>query len=182
VTVSVRTARLVLRPWRDADVAAFARLSADPAVMAFLRPLPDRATCEAWVARVREHWRRHGFGQWVVECPGEAGFVGVVGLAKVPYEAHFTPAVEIAWRLASGYWGRGYATEAARAALDYGFGKLGLDEIVAVTVPANWRSRGVMERLGMTRAPEEDFDHPNVPDGPLKRHLLYRRHRPSAAA
>ena len=94
MTVSLPTARLVLRPWRDADVAAFARLSADPAVIEFLRPLPDRASAEAWVARMRGHWRRHGFGQWVVEIPGEADFVGVVGLAWVAYEAHFTPAVE----------------------------------------------------------------------------------------
>ena len=180
MTISLSTARLVLRPWRDADVAAFARLSADPAVMAFLQPLPDRAACAAWVARVREHWRRYGFGQWVVQRAGEAEFVGVVGLAKVPYQAHFTPAVEIAWRLARDYWGRGYASEAARAALDYGLGKLGFDQIVAITVPANWRSRRVMERLGMTRAPEEDFDHPSLPDGPLKRHVLYRRHRSSS--
>jgi ribosomal-protein-alanine N-acetyltransferase len=169
----------LLRSWRDADVAPFSRLSADPAVMEFLRPLADRASAEAWVARVREHWRRYGFGQWVVEIPGEADFVGVVGLAGVAYEAHFTPAVEIAWRLDRAHWGRGYATEAARAALEYGFGELGLDQIVAVTVPINWRSRRVMERVGMTRLPEEDFDHPRLPDGPLKRHVLYRRHRPS---
>jgi ribosomal-protein-alanine N-acetyltransferase len=181
VTVVVPTARLRLRPWRDADVASFAQLSADPAVMEFLRPLPGGAA-EAWVAWVREHWRRHGFGQWVVEIPGEAEFVGIVGLAWVAYEAHFTPAVEIAWRLDRAHWGRGYATEAARAALDYGFGKVGLDEIVAVTVPVNWRSRRVMERLGMTRVPEEDFDHPRLPVGPLKRHVLYRRHRPSSAS
>ena len=176
---SLRTGRLLLRPWREADVAAFVRMSADPAVMEFLSPPPDRVAAEAWVARVREHWRRRGFGQWVVEMPGDTEFVGVVGLARVAYEAHFTPAVEIAWRLARAHWGRGYATEAARAALDYGFGRLGLDQIVAVTVPANWRSRRVMERLGMTRAPEEDFDHPRLPDGPLKRHVLYRRRRPS---
>ena len=148
--------------------------------MEFLIPLPDHAAAEAWVARVREHWRRHGFGQWVLEIPGEAEFAGVVGLAWVAYQAHFTPAVEIAWRLDRAHWGRGYATEAARAALDYGFGKLGLDEIVAVTVPVNWRSRRVMERLGMSCVPEEDFDHPRLPDGPLQRHVLYRQHRPSS--
>jgi RimJ/RimL family protein N-acetyltransferase len=179
VTTSLRTARLLLRPWRDADVPAFVRMSADPAVMEFLPDLPDRAAAEAWVARVREHWRRQGFGYWVVARPGADELVGVVGLARVAYEAHFTPAVEIAWRLARAHWGRGYATEAARAALDYGFGRLGLDQIVAVTVPANWRSRRVMERLGMTRAPGEDFDHPRLPDGPLKRHVLYRGRRPS---
>jgi ribosomal-protein-alanine N-acetyltransferase len=177
VSVSLRTARLLLRPWRAADAAAFARLSADSAVMEFLIPLPDHAAAEAWVARALDHWRRHGFGQWVVEIPGEAEFAGVVGLARVAYEAPFTPAVEIAWRLAPAHWGRGYATEAARAALDYGFGKLGLDQIVAVTVPANWRSRGVMKRLGMSHMPEEEFAHPRLPDGPLKQHVLYRMTR-----
>jgi RimJ/RimL family protein N-acetyltransferase len=172
--VSLRTARLLLRPWHDDDVAAFAELSADPAVMEFLRPLPDRAAGEAWAARARLHWQQHGFGQWVVEIPDRVPFIGVVGLARVAYEAHFTPAVEIAWRLARAYWGRGYASEAAGAALDYGFGELGLDEIVAVTVPGNRRSRRVMERLGMTRSPAEDFDHPNLPEGPLRRHVLYR--------
>jgi RimJ/RimL family protein N-acetyltransferase len=142
-----------------------------------LRPLAEPGACEAWALRACEHWQKHGFGQWVVEIPGAADVIGVVGLSTVSYTAHFTPAVEVAWRLARGYWGRGYATEAAHAALDYGFDKLGLAEIVAVTVPANFRSRRVMERLGMSRAPEDDFDHPNVPEGPLKRHVLYRLRR-----
>ncbi len=181
MTVSLRTAHLLLRPWRDDDLAPFAEMSADPAVMEFLRPFPDPAACEAWVARARQHWRQHGFGQWVVELPGEASFIGVVGFAAVPYEAHFTPAVEIAWRLAPAYWGCGYATEAARAVLEYGFGRLGLAEIVAVTVPANSRSRRVMERLGMSRDPADDFDHPKLPTGPLKRHVLYRVRCPRPA-
>ena len=177
---SLRTARLQLRAWRDEDIAPFAEMSADPAVMEYLLPLSDRwFSPEAWVARKRAHWDEHGFGQWVVEIPGEASFIGVVGLETVAYEAPFTPAVEVAWRLAQPYWGHGYATEAARAALDYGFGELGLDEIVALTVPANWRSRGVMERLRMTRSPEDDFDHPRVPAGPLRRHVLYRLRNPS---
>ncbi|MGH7046690.1 MAG: GNAT family N-acetyltransferase [Stellaceae bacterium] len=181
MAVSLRTPRLVLREWRDADLAPFAAMSADPAVMEFLRPLTKAGSAEAWAARAREHWRAHGFGQWVVEIPGKASFVGVVGLAQIPYEAHFTPAVEIAWRLARAYWGQGYASEAARAALDYGFANLGLAEIVAVTVPANRRSRAVMERLGMTRDPVDDFDHPNTPEGPLKRHVLYRLRNPGVA-
>jgi RimJ/RimL family protein N-acetyltransferase len=177
VTTALRTSRLLLRQWRDDDVAAFAELSADPAVMEYLVvPLPG------WVARKRAHWEEYGFGQWVVEIPGEASFIGVVGLETVSYEAPFTPAVEIAWRLARAYWGRGYATEAARAALDYGFNELGLTEIVALTVPANWRSRRVMERLGMTRAEADDFDHPRVPEGPLKRHVLYRLRSPNAGS
>lgn len=180
MVVSLRTPRLLLRPWRDADVTAYAELSADPAVMEFLQPVSEPGAAEAWAGRVRSHWQRYGFGQWVVEVPGEAGLIGVIGLSTVSYEAHFTPAVEVAWRLARAQWGRGYATEAARAAVDYGFGTLGLTEIVAITVPANLRSRRVMERLGMTRTPEDDFDHPNVPEGPLKRCVIYRLHRPAA--
>jgi RimJ/RimL family protein N-acetyltransferase len=181
VSVSLHTPRLLLRPWRDADLADFSAMSADPAVMEFLLPLTQSGGCEAWAERLRAHWRDHRFGRWVVELPGEASFIGVVGLGWVSYEAHFTPAVEIAWRLARGYWLHGYATEAARAALDYGFNKVGLGEIVAMTVPANRRSRRVMERLGMERDPADDYDHPNVPEGPLKRHVLYRLRNPRAA-
>ena len=180
---SLQTARLLLRPWRDEDIAAFADMSGDPAVMEYLLPLSERGlSADTWVAGKRAHWVEHGFGQWVVELPGAASFLGVVGLETVAYQAHFTPAVEVAWRLARPYWGRGYATEAAGAALDYGFGKLGLSEIVALTVPANQRSRRVMERLGMTRSPEDDFDHPRIPQGSLKRHVLYRLSNPEEAA
>jgi RimJ/RimL family protein N-acetyltransferase len=182
VAVSLRTPRLLLRPWRDEDVAAFAELSADPAVMEYLRPLPDRASGEAWAARARAHWQQHRFGQWVVELPEEARFIGVVGLSTVTFAAPFTPAVDIAWRLARAYWGRGYATEAAGAALDHGFEMLGLAEIVAFTVPANQRSRRVMERLGMMRDQAGDFDHPSLPEGPLKRHVLYRLRNPKGGA
>jgi RimJ/RimL family protein N-acetyltransferase len=183
VAGGLRTSRLLLRPWRDEDIAAFAEMSADPAVMKYLLPLSERGlSVETWVARKRAHWAAHGFGQWVVELPGAASFIGVVGLETVSYEAHFTPAVEVAWRLTRPYWSHGYATEAARASLDYGFGQLGLDEIVAVTVPANRRSRQVMRRLGMTRKPEDDFDHPNVPEGSLKRCVLYRLSKLEGAA
>jgi RimJ/RimL family protein N-acetyltransferase len=183
VAISLHTARLLLRGWRDEDGAAFAEMSADPTVMQYLVPLSDRgSSVEAWVARARAHWDEHGFGQWVVELPGAARFIGVIGLGIVSYEAAFTPAVEVAWRLARAYWGHGYATEAARAALDYGFGELGLSEIVALTVPANQRSRRVMERLGMTRSPGDDFDHPRVPEGPLQRHVLYRLRNTSATS
>ncbi len=128
--------------------------------MEFLQPVTEPGAAEAWAARVRAHWQQHGFGQWVVEIPGEAGLIGVVGLSTVSYEAHFTPAVEVAWRLARAHWGCGYATEAARAAVDYGFDTLGLTEIVAITVPANLRSRRVMERLGMTPGAGRRFRPP----------------------
>ena len=138
----LRTFRLLLRPWRDEDIAAFAEMSTDPAVMEYLVPLSSRGlSVEAWVTGKRTHWDEYGFGQWVVELSGEASFIGVVRLETVSYETHFTPAVEVAWRLERSYWGRGYATEAAKAALDLGFGELGLREIVALTVPANQRSR-----------------------------------------
>jgi RimJ/RimL family protein N-acetyltransferase len=176
VPVALRTPRLLLREWRDEDAEPFAAMSADPEVLRYL-PAPD----EGWVARQRTHFAEHGFGNFVVELPGEASFIGVVGLNHVRWTLAFTPAVEAAWRLAPAYWGKGYALEAARAALDDGFGRIGLEEIVAYTVPANRASRQVMERLGMTRDPAEDFDHPSRPDGdPLRRHVLYRLRRQEA--
>lgn len=172
---SVRTDRLLLRPWRESDLEPFAALNADPAVMAhFAKPL-DRAESDAFVGRILAHFDRHGFGFWAVEAPGIADLVGMVGLAVPPFEAHFTPCVEIGWRLARAHWGKGYATEAAGASLRYGFEQLGIGEIVAFTVPANVRSRAVMERIGMSRSADDDFDHPNLPEGhPLRRHVLYR--------
>ncbi|MGC1885906.1 MAG: GNAT family N-acetyltransferase [Stellaceae bacterium] len=180
MTDALRTARLVLRQWRDDDAAAFAELSADPAVMQYLVPFADRAAMDAWVVAARTHWQDHGFGPWVVELRGEAPMIGVVGLSNLRFALPFAPAVEAAWRLARPNWGQGYAYEAARAAIADGFGRLGLNEIVAFTVPANLASRRVMEKLGMTRDPAEDFDfeHPRVPPGhPLRRHVLYRLQR-----
>jgi RimJ/RimL family protein N-acetyltransferase len=177
---TIHTLRLDLRPWRDEDLPAFAALNADPRVMEFLpRPL-DRAESDARAARIRDHFERRGFGLWAVEVPRVIEFIGFVGLSVPDFEASFTPCVEVGWRLAHEHWGQGYATEAARAALDFGFRRLALDEIVSFTVPTNRRSRGVMERIGMTRTPADDFDHPALPAGhPLRRHVLYRaiRHR-----
>jgi RimJ/RimL family protein N-acetyltransferase len=111
--------------------------------------------------------------------PGEASFAGIAGLNRIAFEAHFTPAVEVAWRLMRPYWGQGIAYEAARAMIEHGFYRLGLDEIVAITTPANRRSWRLMERLGMVRDAGGDFDHPRVPAGhPLVRHVLYRLRRP----
>jgi RimJ/RimL family protein N-acetyltransferase len=172
---TIRTARLHLRLWRGEDLPAFAALNADPRVMEFLPGLLDRAASDARVARIRDHFDRHGFGFWAVEVPGVAGFIGFVGLSVPEFTARFTPCVEIGWRLAHEHWGKGYATEAARAALDFGFRVLALPEIVSSTVPANRRSRRVMERLGMTRSDADDFEHPVLPEGhPLRHHVLYR--------
>jgi RimJ/RimL family protein N-acetyltransferase len=172
---TVRTSRLILRRWRDEDLAPYAALNADPRVMEHFPAVLSREESDAQAARIRKHWDDHGFGLWAVEVAGGASFVGFIGLQHVSFEAPFTPAVEVGWRLAVDAWGHGYATEGARAALEYGFGALGLREIVSMTVSSNDRSWRVMERLGMKRAHGEDFDHPRVPEGhPLRRHILYR--------
>jgi ribosomal-protein-alanine N-acetyltransferase len=144
----------------------------------FQAPL-TRAESDAMVDRIEAAFESNGFGLWAVEVVGGAPFIGFVGLAVPTFEAHFTPAVEVGWRLAQEHWGRGYATEAAHAALEFGFASVGLDEIVSFTVPANIRSRAVMERLGMTHDEKDDFDHPRIPPGhPLRRHVLYRLQSP----
>ena len=172
------TPRLWLREWRDSDLAPFAALNADPEVMRYFPESLDRAASDALVGRIREHFDRHGFGPWALEIPGVAECAGFVGLMVPAFDAHFTPCTEIGWRLERAVWGRGYATEAARAALAYAFDVLEVDEVVAMTVPANRPSRAVMERLGMTRDPADDFDHPRVPEGhALQRHVLYRVRR-----
>lgn len=170
----IRTERLVLHRWRAEDLQPFAAMNADPAVVEFLPSALTRDESDAMVRRVEAHFDAHGFGFWAVST-AEQEFVGLVGLAVVSFEAPFTPAVEVGWRLAKSQWGKGYATEAGRAAVDYGFEQLGLEEIVSFTVPANVRSRAVMERLGMTHHAGDDFDHPRLPVGhPLRRHVLYR--------
>ena len=134
-----------------------------------------RQQSDALAGHIRAQLEARRFGLWAVEIPGVAAFAGFVGLSVPAFEAHFTPCVEVGWRLAADLWGRGYATEGARAALDFGFESLVLDEIVSFTVPANLRSRRVMERLGMRRSPEDGFDHPQLPPGHrLRRHVLYR--------
>ena len=174
----LRTARLCLRPWRDEDIEPFAALNADTRVMEFYPALLTRAESEARLEKVRAHLAEHGFGMWVVEESGGAPFVGVVGLTVPDFVAPFTPCVDVGWRLATTYWGRGYATEAARGALEFGFGALGLREIVAMTTVANVRSRRVMEKLGMRHDAGGDFLHPSIPEGhPIRPHVLYRLRR-----
>lgn len=174
----LRTDRLRLRRWREADRPPFARLNADPKVMEYFPSTLSRVESDAFVDWIEAFFDEHGFGLWAVEAVGVADFIGFVGLNIPAFPAHFTPAVEVGWRLDRPYWGRGYATEAARAAVAFGFETLGLAEIVSFTAPANVRSRHVMERLGMTRDPAEDFDHPRLPEGhALRRHVLYRLSR-----
>jgi ribosomal-protein-alanine N-acetyltransferase len=176
---TLTTGRLLLRPWRDDDRAPFAALNADPRVMEFFPAVLARVESDRLVARIRLHLETHGFGLWAVEVPGVAPFIGFVGLMTVPPALPFAPAVEVGWRLAREHWGRGYATEAARAAVEFGFGVLGLAEIVSFTAQRNLPSRAVMERLGMVRSAAEDFDHPAIPAGhALRRHVLYRLRAP----
>lgn len=170
--------RVLLRAWQPADRGSFAALNADPRVAEHLPGPIDRAASDAFADRIDEHHRAHGFGLWALELPGVTPFAGFVGLAVPRFEAAFTPCVEIGWRLAHAWWGRGYATEAARLVLRHGFGDLGLEEIVSFTVPANRRSIAVMERLGMRRDTGDDFEHPALPEGdPLRPHVLYRLRR-----
>lgn len=181
--IALRTKRLLLRPWCDDDRAAFAAMSADPEVMAYFPAVLSREESDARVDRIEAEFAERGWGLWAVEVPGELPFAGFVGLSIPRFEASFMPCVELGWRLARGVWGRGYATEAARAAVAFGFEQLGLSEIVSCTAVPNERSWRAMERLGMTHDPHEDFDYPALPDGHwLRRHVLYRLRQPEISA
>ncbi len=172
---SIRTDRLLLRRWRTEDREPFSAMNADPRVCEFLPGTLDRDRSDAFADRIERHFEQHGFGLWAVEITAETSFCGYIGLSIPAIQTQFTPCVEIGWRLSHSRWGHGYATEGARAVLEFGFNRLGLNEIVSFTVPLNIRSRRVMERIGMQRDPADDFDHPNLPDGhPLRRHVLYR--------
>jgi RimJ/RimL family protein N-acetyltransferase len=175
---ALRTERLILRQWRAEDREPFAALNADPVVMEYFPGTLDRAASDAFFERIAADSERLGFGLWAVEVVGVAPFVGFVGLNEPTFDAHFTPAIEVGWRLDRAFWRHGYATEAAMAALRVGFDDLKLDQIVSFTVPANVRSRRVMERIGMKHEPEDDFDHPRFPFGHrCCRHVLYRLSR-----
>jgi RimJ/RimL family protein N-acetyltransferase len=170
--------RVLMREWVPNDLEPFAALNTDPRVMEHYPSPLTRAESDAFVReRIVPRFARHGFGLWAVEVPEVAPFIGYVGLSVHTFEAEFTPCVEIGWRLAFPYWGNGYATEAARVAIAFGFEETGLDEIVSFTAPGNRRSIAVMERLGMSYV--GDFDHPKLPVGHrLRRHVLYHLSRP----
>lgn len=172
---TVRTRRLVLRPWREEDLAPFRRINRDPRVMRHFPAPLGRQQSDALAARIDKHFEEHGFGLWAVEVSGGEPCIGFVGLAVPGFGAHFTPCVELGWRLDPAFWNRGLATEAGRAAIDFAFREVGLEELVSFTVPANKASRRVMEKLGMHHAPADDFEHPALPPGhPLRPHVLYR--------
>ncbi|MFF7726994.1 GNAT family N-acetyltransferase [Streptomyces sp. NPDC008001] len=169
----LRTERLVLREWRDADLGPWAAMNADPEVREYFPDVltPERSAASA--ARFQDDLVRRGWGWWALEVAATGEFIGFAGLDAVDEDTPFT-GVEAGWRLARAAWGHGYATEAARAVVAFGFETLGLPEILAVTTATNLRSQAVMRRIGMTRNPADDFDDPGVPEGPLRRNVVYR--------
>ncbi len=165
-----------MRGWRESDLVPWAAMNADPEVRQYLGPLLTLEQAAAWALNYQDDLDRHGYGFWALEVRASGEFIGFTGLRSLAEEMPFT-GVEMAWRLARPAWGHGYATEAAQAALDYGFDAMGLPEIVAVTMAVNLRSRAVMKRIGMISDPAEDFDDPDVDEVPLRRHMVYRKRR-----
>jgi RimJ/RimL family protein N-acetyltransferase len=179
----LRTDRLYLRRWCATDREPFAALNADLRVMEYFPAVLPREESDALAERIDSHFEQYGFGLWAIEIADVTPFAGFIGLSVPRFESHFTPCVEIGWRVAAEYWSCGYATEGARVVLAFGFEQLRLTEIVSFTAPSNLRSRRVMERLGMTCNPADDFDYPGLPEGhPLRRHVLYRIGRPEVAS
>ncbi len=174
-TIELRSPRVLLRQWQDSDRGPFAALNADPEVMEYFPGMLSRADSDALADRITTGIAERGWGLWAAEVTGTGAFAGFVGLNPANFDAPFTPAVEIGWRLARSHWGQGIATEAAHAVLDYAFGGLTLDEIVSFTSTTNVRSQRVMQNLGMQHDPADEFEHPALPeDHPLRRHVLYR--------
>ena len=176
--IELETARLRLRQWRDSDLEPFARLNADAEVMEFFPSRLTRETSDAVARRLRDKIAERGYGLWAVEERASGDFIGFIGLQPPAAQLPFSPCIEIGWRLARAYWGKGYASEGARASLRAGFEQLGLEEIVSFTALQNRRSRAVMERIGMLEDRSGGFDHPSVPEGsPVRAHCLYRLSR-----
>lgn len=173
--VLIKTTRLILRPWRKEDLEPFADLNADAKVMEYFPSTLSRKESDDLANRISSKLEEQEWGLWAVSVPGIVDFIGFIGLAEPSFDAHFTPAVEVGWRLAFDHWGKGYATEGAKAILEHGFKTLNLNEIVSFTAVQNMRSRRIMEKIGMHHDPKDDFDHPKLPeDHSLRRHVLYR--------
>jgi RimJ/RimL family protein N-acetyltransferase len=171
----LHTDRLILRGWKPEDRAPFARMNRDPLVMEYFPSQLTEEQSNQLVERIQAHFTQRSFGLWAAELRHQPGFIGYVGLAIPRFETAFTPCVEIGWRLASEYWGRGLATEGAQEIVRHAFQELKVPSLVSFTVQANVRSRRVMEKLGMRHDPSDDFDHPQLPEGhPMRRHVLYR--------
>lgn len=174
-TVHIETDRILLREWEPGDVEHFARMNADPLIMEYFPRVLDEADTKKLVKRFQDHFKQHGFGLYALECRKTGAFMGFVGLSVVRDVFPFAGEVEIAWRLEYEFWGKGFASEAARAVIDYAFNTLKLKELVAFSVYDNTRAIHVMEKLGMKRDPKGDFSYPKLPKGhPLGDHVLYR--------
>lgn len=172
---TIKTQHLSLRPWTAEDLSPLAAMNADPRVIEYFPSTQSREDSERLLKKIKEHFDRYGFGLWAASLLESEEFIGFIGLVHVDFQAPFTPAVEIGWRLDFAHWGKGYATEGALASLQFGFHTLNLQEIVSFTTVQNMRSRRVMEKISMHHDPKDDFDHPKLPDGhPLRRHVLYR--------
>ncbi|CAN5238923.1 GNAT family N-acetyltransferase [soil metagenome] len=171
----LQTERLLLRRWKESDLAPFSEINADPNVMKHFPKMLTPDETKALIEKIENRFELDSLGLWAVELLSNQAFIGFVGLWKPTFDAHFTPCVEIGWRLANRYWGQGYAPEAARAVLEDGFERICLEEIVAMTALLNKNSMRVMEKIGMTLDPQDNFMHPSVEDGHrLKEHVLYR--------
>ena len=175
----LETDRLILRRWKMSDREPFAEMNADTRVMEFFPGLLTREESDELIDRIESHFENHGFGLFAIEEKAESRLIGFMGLHVATFQAHFTPPVEIGWRLAASAWNKGFATEGSREVVRFAFNRLRLDGIVSFTVPENIPSRRVMEKLGMTHSPADDFDHPRLPEGHrLRRHVLYRLQNP----
>jgi RimJ/RimL family protein N-acetyltransferase len=177
-TQTIETPRLLLREWRDEDLEPFSHMNADERVCEFLGKTFTPEETRAMVERNRADFQEQGFALWALEVKGGAAFIGYTRLGIPSFQAHFTSCVEIGWRLSFEHWGKGYATEAAKAVLNHAFTRLGIDEIVAFTVPKNGRSRAVMEKIVMKHDLHGDFNDPELPaNHHLSRNVLYRIRR-----
>lgn len=175
MTIIIETDRLILRTWKDKDIKPYFLINQDPKVIEFLGGALTMEQVQDFIKAQNIQYQERNYALWAAELKESGEMIGFIGLHYVDWEAHFTPAIEIGWRLGSQYWGNGYATEGAKACLSYGFNKIGLREIIAITVPANVRSRRVMEKLGLKRDMGDDFVHPELPhDHHLSQHVLYR--------
>ncbi|KTD11233.1 GNAT family N-acetyltransferase [Legionella jamestowniensis] len=171
----IESKRLIIREWLETDYPLFIEMNADAQVMQYFPAILSEKETMAMLARIHAHIQQHGFGLWAAELKETAEFIGFIGLNIPSFSAHFSPCVEIGWRLSPRFWGKGLAIEGAKAVLAYGFKQLGLKEIVSFTTITNVRSQRVMQKIGMTCDGKDNFCHPNLPlKHPLSPHVLYR--------
>ncbi len=175
MTIIIETERLYLRTWQVLYAKPYFDINQDPKVIEFLLGSMSMEAVNQFMHDKNQQQEKRGFTLWATELKATSEFIGFIGLNYTDWEAHFTPAVEVGWRLGSQYWGKGYATEGAKAALAFGFNTVGLDEVVSFSVPMNQRSLRVMEKIGLQHDPADNFRHPKLAlEHPLSQHVLYR--------